>query len=371
MLRNFLVFFLLFSSLNLSAQHVFYGERTADSTKLALFFDRYGFPYPDHLITDSSMITADGSLYTWFMQNGEAFIGISAAYELFPERIDHETIARLRDSIIAGRIREINARSAQFPAVAFYVHGFRKQYVSKSSDVTSVEEFRLVKANLATYGKPQALEVEVYWDGMYDCCFSANRKKNKQLFELYETAASNAKHVGLSLRAVLSGTQTDHLQLVSHSLGARVATVALFNCIPVARNIHPTPSQQRVSICLLAPAIDGHTTFQHWHKRQSTLDVTAKDNYRLLIVYNEDDFVLRKKDPKTGLFGPGAKRYGETSLGCNYKQEAVELERYFNEHYPHSTIRLIDKTSLGKAHSFRYYASGEQLREVSDFLWEY
>ena len=366
-MRLLLLFAILLCSVRLSAQHVFYGERPADKNDGALFFDKDGFPYPDYFIADSSMANAYGSLFTWFMQNSGAFIEISASYQLFPEKIDRETIFQLRDSITAGKIRSINRESYGYPAVAFYVHGFRKLYVSKTNEVTSAEEFRLLKANLATYGQPEAFGVEVYWDGMYDCCFSAKHSRNKELFRLFETAAKNAQAVGLGLRTVLSGITNDHLQIISHSLGAQVVASALFNR---EASTLPTPSQQHIAICMLAPAIDGHTTFKSYHERQTTHNFSTADNYRLMIVYNEDDFVLLKKDPKTGMFGPGTKRYGETSLGCNYRNEAVKLERYFSEHYPNSTIRLLDKTSLGKAHSFRFYASGENLKEASGFLWE-
>ena len=352
---------------NASAQHVFYGERSVDTSAAALFFDKDGFPYPDHFISDSSLAAAYGSLFTWFMQNGSDFIQICADYQLFPERIDRETIFMLRDSISARYIRTINERSRNFPAVAFYVHGFRKRYTSKGSDVTSAEEFRLLKANLAGYGKPQPLEIEVYWDGMYDCCFSANRKRNHTLFHLFETAAVNARAVGVGLRTIISGIETDRIQILSHSLGAQVVASALFNSSECAV---PTPSQSAVSVCMLAPAISGRSTFQWYHQRMSACDYTAKDNYSLMIVYNREDFVLRKKDPKTGILGPGTKRYGETSLGCNYHGEAVKLKRYFEKKYPHSVVRLVDKTTLGKAHSLRYYASGTELKEVSDFLWE-
>lgn len=49
-------------STSVSAQHVFYGERTGDAS--ALFFDKDGFPYPDYFISDSSMAAAYGSLFT-------------------------------------------------------------------------------------------------------------------------------------------------------------------------------------------------------------------------------------------------------------------------------------------------------------------
>lgn len=361
--------FLLLLPLNSQAQHVFFGERDLADSTMAIHFDQDGFPYPDRMIPDSLMVNAYGSLFTWFQQHGEEFIATCADYHYFPERIDQSTIFQLRDSIIARWTTTINERSAGYPAVAFYVHGFRKSFVQSGNDVTSVTDFKLLEANLATYGKPKAFGIEVYWDGMYDCCFSLHHKKNKELFQLFETANRNALQVGLGFRRVLTGISTPHLQVIAHSLGARVVTVALFNQNEASKAI-PTPAQPEISVCLIAPAIDGHATFQSYYDRTTPGDYKVHDNYRLLIVYNEHDFALRKKDPKIGWFGPGAMRYGETSLGCNRRKEAVHLQAYFAEHYPHSTIQLVDCSSLGNAHSLRYYSKGTNLQDVSDFIWE-
>jgi hypothetical protein len=88
-----------------------------------------------------------------------------------------------------------------------------------------------------------------------------------------------------------------------------------------------------------------------------------------MIVYNEDDFVLKKKDPKTGVFGPGANGYGKTGLGCNHHNQAKKLRAYFEKNFPKSQISLLDKTSLGKCHSLRCYTQGKELEKVSNFLW--
>lgn len=352
-----------------NAQHVFYGERTIDSTRTALYFDKDGFPYPDLYIPDSTMTKAGGSLFAWFMQNPEAFITLSAKYQLFPEKIDSETIYRLRDSITAGQLRSINKQLENgYEAVAYYIHGFRKSYLQQNGDVTSGEEFRLLETNLASYpGVSIPLQIEVYWDGMYDCCFSTKRKKNKELFGLFEQAGVHARAVGRGLRPFLNGTQTHRLQIVAHSLGSVVATTALFNLDSTGGR---TPAQQDVRLCLIAPAMDADLLYDNYwnHDKLLLRSLTAVDTYRVLIVYNEKDFVLRKKDPKIGWFGPGTKRYGNTSLGCNHRKAAVKLQKSLKE--KDVNLRLVDKTSLGKVHSLRYYAKEQNLKEVSDFLWE-
>ncbi len=367
-MRLFFAVCFLLVSVSANAQNVFYGERTTDSTRIALYFDRTGFPYPDLYIPDSTMKKAGGSLFAWFMQNPEAFITLSAKYQLFPEKIDSETIYRLRDSITAEQIRQINKQLENgYEAIAYYIHGFRKSYLQQNGDVTSREEFGLLKTNLASYPRASdPLEIEVYWDGMYDCCFSTRRAKNKELFLLFEQAGINAHAVGKGLRPFLNGTKTNRLQIVAHSLGAVVATAALFN---FDESNSPTPAQRDVRLCLIAPAMSSNLLFDHYgnHNGFTVESQPFVENYRIMVVYNEKDFVLRKKDPKVGWFGPGTESYGNTSLGCNHRNAAVKLQQYFKE--KGVNLRLVDKTSLGKAHSLRYYAKGNELKEVSVFLW--
>lgn len=337
---------------------------------MAIHFDKDGLPYPNTFIADSSLQHSLGSLFTWYQQHGDAFISICADYNFFPETINKQTIDQLSDSIIGKWMERINNESLKSPAVAYYVHGFRKLFTSTENASTSVEEFRLLKENLRTYPNPTAYEVEVYWDGTYDCCFSTNHKKNKQLFKLFVEAQENAEKVAISLRKVLNLTQKRQLQVVGHSLGAQVIAYSLFDPEGISNSI-PTPNQadHRVSICLIAPAIDARV-FHDYYNRSTPVNADTTDNYRLMIVYNESDFVLKKKDPKTGIFGPGANSYGKTGLGCNHHGQADKLESYFKKHFPKSAITLLDKSELGKCHSWRCYSQGDELKEVSNFLWK-
>lgn len=369
LLRYCLLFVLIQLSHPLRAQHVFFGERNLDSSAMAIHFDKDGLPYPHCFIADSALQNSLGSLFTWYQRHGDAFISICADYNYFPEAINKQTIDQLSDSIIGRWMERINRESAKFPAVAYYVHGFRKLFTSTESGVTSVAEFQLFKDNMKTYSHPDAYEVEVYWDGTYDCCFSTNRKKNKQLFELFEEAQENAGKVAISLRKVLYLTRMTQLQVVGHSLGAQVIAYALFDPQGTS-NIVPTPNQpeHKLAICLIAPAIDAKV-FHDYYNRTTPVNVNEPDNYRLMILYNEADFVLKKKDPKTGVFGPGANSYGRTGLGCNHRGQAEKLQAYFKKNFPKSQLVLKDKTALGKCHSWRCYSQGKELEEVSAFLW--
>jgi hypothetical protein len=359
-MKSILLSLFVLVSLTSFTQHVFYGERTRDNTDLALYFDNNGFPYPDWLIPDSTMEKAYGSLTTWFLQNNEEFIAISAKYELFPERIDTTTVYQLRDSINAVNLRRINTAAKDYGSVTFYIHGFRKAFTMQNGDVTSVEEFRLLRGNLVANGSPPTLEIEVYWDGMYDCCFSAKRRRNKELYELFEKAGNYAYNTGIGLRRVLSKVSSDSIAIVAHSLGCKVAAAALFDLR--SSNV-PTPQHLSVRTVFIAPAVSGSELISNYERR----DNPGKKNYHFLIIYNENDFVLRKKDPKLGVFGPGVNRYGCTSLGCNSGDDAEKLAAVLNGAHG-ADIRLADLSRLGKYHSLRAYTRGDYLAVAARFL---
>lgn len=363
---RFLIICCLLGNFTVSAQNVFFGERNLNDS-LSVYFDREGLPYPDYFIPDTALANNNGSLFYWYQQNAEAFTTICAQYDYFPESIDYKSIHRLNDSIIQRWANSINRQSSNAPALAFYVHGFRKRFKENGQDVTSVTEFGLLRENLKTYGKPEPFAVNVYWDGTYDCCFSMNHKRNKALFEMYETAVEQARKVGIGFRQLINATDHSRVQIIGHSLGSQVIASALFDPNGTT-NLIPTPNKpgRAFHISLIAPAIDAAAFYDYYNR---THTVTLADPYALQILFNEDDFALRKKDPKFGLFGPGANRYGKTGLGCNHRHELDKLKKYFAAYFSQSTFETVDKSELGKCHSLRCYTKEQHLEEVSTFLW--
>jgi len=351
-------------SVELHAQpHVFFGERDLKSPEIAVYLDEYGVIYPDYLIPDSALGKHAGSIALWYKENPKQFGEVCSIYGCELPEINEQNLVVLQDSVIAQLTRKINTKAKN--TVTFLIHGYRKSFNSIQSGISAPEEFDILKRELDTLGLHNELYVEVYWDATYDCCFSADRKKNDSLFRLFEHAQRNAPRVGLSLRKLMAGVTAVKMNIVAHSLGAKVAVSALFNIQP---SEIPSPACPVVNICLIAPAIGGVELFQHYHARNTSRDLSAKDNYRLYILYNEKDFVLKKKDNKLGVFGPGTMQYGNTSLGCNYRNAVETLEKYFSVHFPNSLICTEDLSILGKRHSLRYYASSGHLRPLTDFM---
>lgn len=360
-----LIYFLIVSC-SLSAQRVYYGERTIDTTGHEIFFDRFGKPYPGIFISDTSLARADGSLTSWYTQHPDEFIRLCAEQNYFPEQINLETINRFSQSLLLGFARTVNLSSIGFNAVALYVHGYRKSFKQQNRDVTSTTEFEFLENRLDSLSAKKAFHVRIYWDANYDCCYSGNFKRNKELFQLFEEAYSNAPNVGNSLRNLLLDITHDSIQLVGHSLGARVVMSALFNEIKNSATVQ-FPNQISISIALIAPATAGYSLFRNYANRNNL--PVGSDRYRLQILYNSNDFVLKKKDPKLSLFGPGVKKYGCTELGCDHRNSISKLEKLFRSEFPNSYLELVNCNELGKCHSLRCYTKGRWLDPVSKFFW--
>ncbi len=339
------------------SQNVFFGERNLKDEKIALYFDQQGTVYPDYMIADSSLRRCSGNLADWYQCHPSEFGEICKSYNCTLNSKE------LQDSVVAQVTRKINAKNLQ--TVTFLIHGYRKSFLDIEKGISSVREFEILEQKLDFLTLENDLYIEVYWDATYNCCFSSNKKKNDSLFRQFEIAQQNAPKIGLSLRKIISGIGAEKINIVGHSLGCKVAVSSLFDIVPSQVK---TPDNARVNLCLIAPAIGGKETFSHFYERNTDLDFRKEDNYHVYILYNENDFVLKKKDNKMGLFGPGTVKYGETTLGCNHRKEAVKLVDYFADNFPNSSIQLQNMSYLGKNHSLRYYSNEGHLEEAVHFL---
>ncbi len=341
--------------------NVLYGERNLATTKSSLFFDKFGIIYPNHLISDSSLTQHNASISSWYSENEEKFIVISKNYNCAFSNYSIENCSTLNDSIANRFSREINSQSNSYSSITFLIHGYRKSYLSQNGDVSSVQSFQNIKDSISKIQQTNTKFIEIYWDAMYDCCFSTSPKKNKLLFELFEGAQINAALVGISMRKIINEIKKDEINIITHSLGAKVAAYSLFN---MDENNQKTPSNKLINIFMIAPAISGNMITDNYFKRNSAIDYKSKDNYRLIILYNENDFALRKKDDKFLLFGPGTYKYGNTSLGCNYKNCISKLEYEFKINYSTSKIEVYDASSIGKKHHLENYSSSKEFKEI-------
>lgn len=343
--------------------HVLYGERKIDPSGTELYFDKNGWIYPDIFISDPSLDSAQASLSNWYLLHPKQFAKLCVNYQCMVFSSIENRMSNLNDSLLMEKARRINKLAENTRSISFLIHGYRKSMQSINGEYTSDDDFRCMKSSLIPYQNSSTTYVDIHWDGMYGCCFSSNAKKNEPLFRLFETAQENAKATGIGLRKLLNLVNCNHVILLTHSLGAMVGEYCLFN---IQKSEIPTPSQPNVILCMVAPAIGAKELDQHFMDRQPLL---KPDNYSIGIVYNKHDFVLRKKDNIIGWFGPGVKRYGNTGLGCNHHQEAVKLQKRLLKTYPDSKISLFNLSALGKVHHARNYFTGNNMKEVSEWLY--
>src|SRR3989344_4710183 len=351
----FYIFILFHFTLLGQSAHVLYGERDFKSEQPAVYIDKEGSYYPDYLISNSSLDNCNASLINWYAKNQNDFLTISKQYNCSFDKYSIENCKILNDSIISSLKNSLFSKKGTSTSVSFLIHGYRKPFVKTNGDRTSPRDYAIMKETFQP--KLNTLFVEVYWDAMYDCCYSTNRKKNKALYRLLEEAERNAIPVGQGLRKVFFNLKFDTINIITHSLGAKVALNSLFNS---SDNDFPTPTNNRINICLIAPALSDDS-FNDYYKRKTDTDFKSKDNYRLMIGYNENDFVLRKK---VGWFGPGPYRYVNTTLGCNHKGCAMDFKKYFAKNFTNSSLALFDLYSVGQCHLVGCYCSYGHLDEM-------
>lgn len=363
-MRIVLIGILLLTANCASAQHVVFGQKHPNDTLTSIYFDCKGFIYPDNVVQNTELLACKASLYDWYNTHTEYTDSILDVYNISKLRVTIESshgqasettyrfISSLNDTLIKEKIRYLDSL-ANGNGLEFYIHGFRKSYLENERDVTSVTEFGMLASELDKTRTRKNLVVRVYWDGMYDCCFSANRKKNTELFELFETAAQHAESVSNSFSKLLYSSTSASINIIGHSLGAKVAVQGV---------LESANYTSKFNVCLIAPAIPGSLINMYYEEME------ILPSCKWLVVYNEKDFVLKKKDNKVGMFGPGAHRYGETTLGCNKNKDAEKLEKWMKEKRPNIPFNLLDKTEIGKCHSLRCYTKNDQLTEVSTFL---
>jgi len=230
------------------------------------------------------------------------------------------------------------------------IHGFNT--VQPDADYYSLRQNILRRFRVApTF-------VEIYWDGLTDL------GDNPLTAGIWGKAQTNSVKVGLGIRYLLSriGGNTQ-ITIITHSLGASVATHALFNPVKWSRSFQekleeeyhstriPTPHHEKIVLSMLAPAISGVNIFEDIH---NTVPAGAALPLKKLVIgYNHFDYAVTKG----GLF---PRSFGSTALGADAKNEVKKTLAVLQRKAPH-----IETTTVN--FSYRHVPgndtlSGKQLR---------
>lgn len=332
------------------AQHdVYFGERDLKNYSLDLFVDKAGDLYPSVRIPDSLMLAYDGKLRVLYANQLDLFAKALTFYAINNLGTFDELYQSLQSKIILEKKNLWEQLATNDSTIYFLIHGFRKPFLETTSDYTSHKDFSLMKQALHLQDKRV---VTVYWDATYDCCFSSDVKKNNELFGLFVEAQQRTPFIGNTLAKVLNQSDFKNIYLVSHSLGAKIwmESLAMLDY-----------NSKTYTVLMVAPAISAKDVIEAIQKK-------SVDHLTIGIVFNRHDFVLKKKDPYIGWFGPGVKKYGETSLGCN-KKNAQQRLMWYQEQYPYSlTFTFFDYQWVGKGHHVRNYFVESRMLDLRKFI---
>lgn len=346
-----------------SQDNVVYGERSADMNSDAVFLDQEGSIYPDYFISNESLFQSKACLHVWYNDHPAEFLDIAKKHNCPVEVVNEISVQQLEDTLLAQAIRKIQSMKTATNTLNVLVHGYRKSFVPNEHDVTSIEAFANLEQKLSIGLAVKHPTLKVYWDASYDCCYSMDGEKNREMFEGFERAYHRADTIGVSLKRLLNTVDYAQINFVGHSLAAKVMQSCLYD---LKGNGIPCLSQARVNVCLIAPATKGIESWVNFQRRN--YPIPAQDNVRIWMLYNEKDFALKKKDNHFELFGPGAEAYGPTTLGCNHKRTLTKLEKYTKENFVGSTFIFVDGTSLGKIHSQFIYLESPYFKDMIEFL---
>lgn len=362
----FLIIFILdFSKIQAQVNNnILFGERnlakiSADmSTKISLYFDKEGQLYPSYFIYNASLIKSGASLVKWYENNPKLFFEIAKNYNCKFSKYSVENCGILNDSISSLYIKQINKNGTDFKSLTFLIHGFRKPFTDINGDASSPTDYKTMQETINKNGQNKTFFVEIYWDSLYGKRFSANLKANKIMYAVFEKSQINAEFVGVSLKNIISNVNFDVVNIITHSLGAKVA---LFALLDMKNDSFKTLSNNKINLIMFAPAISGELIIDNFYKRNTKVDYKNKDNYHFSIIYNKNDIALRKK---IGFVGPGPYKHGNTTLGCNYDDAATKLKTTFTAKCPNSTLDLYDFSDVGGCHLVNCYFSARKIKDV-------
>jgi hypothetical protein len=250
----------------------------------------------------------------------------------------------MQNYLLKSYAERINKEVKEGKKIVFLIHGFNSPYEA------SLNSYDILKSKLSN--RNDIAIVEVYWDGL-----------TKNALRIWSNAQVNSIYAGLAMRKLLTKVDSNaKIMLLTHSLGASVATQALFNVskwtnefqkyVDCLSNVIPTPPQKHIILSMFAPAIPGVNTFDDLNRTVG--NNTALCIKKIIVGYNQKDLALIK--------GIGIKEnIGSTSLGCNSKDEIKKMQEVILSITPNITCKSFDlsKKPKPREHSIAEYVLAE------------
>lgn len=306
----------------------------ADSNKVVrVYLDKFGYFYPASAVTidkqqflfpaqdssDKEKITsktiASANLHAYFHNNQVAHDMLLKYYHVSPTGDydkDYKKVEEQELRQISLRVHRL-VKKLQAKNIVFLIHGF-----NVDDPVSRYTFFEQSVTDKGYDAKVKPLYIEIYWDGL--------TVSGTDLLAIWKHAQNNTRWVSLAVRSLMHHL-TDRLPftVVTHSLGASVATGALFNTSTkweidgntpevdsIAASI-PAPVDVPVRLGMIVPAIPGGNTFVDFNRRSPDIKAMANNITGIAIGYNPKDYATSKAFFST--------KFGATTLGCDYKNE--------------------------------------------------
>ena len=268
------------------------------SNIVRIFLDKDGNYYPEMYINDRDLRKCHNSLAEWYAENVDEFGELCVINNIATGTFE-EKLIKLNDALALKIANNINARNENSYLVNVSIHGFsKKAYGVRIMNRLASGDNKKLEAALSQKAKGKLFFVEVYWDAKYIGMLQGSILA-KWSYIFRDAAMPNAMNVGLSLRKVISNIANQHINIITHSLGARVACELLFNAEDsnIARQHSiPTPQQAHIKLCMIAPAICTGLFKNYW-QRIPEVTKPVNDNYSISVVYNTNDIALNKSMP--------------------------------------------------------------------------
>lgn len=322
--------------------------------KLKIYIDREGNTYPPSdlyqfnqgLFFNPKQRNDQTSRLSMYFKNDS--VGLSKICNSYGIKTNFDT---MQGYLLKAYADRINKEVQKGKKIVFLIHGFNSDY---ESTLNSYAVFRG-----ALSARKDIAIVEVFWDGL-----------TKSPMRIWPKAQSNSVYAGLDIRKILNQVDRNaDIIFMTHSLGASVATQAMFNVnkwtidaqmkIDSISNIIPTPPQKIITLIMLAPAIPGVNTFDDLNR--TVLNPTTKNINKIIVGYNSKDIALTK--------GIGLKEhYGATSLGCNSNEEITKTQATIEAVAPFISYQTFDlsKKPKPRSHNVAGYAQATLFNSFLD-----
>lgn len=358
-----------------------------------IFIDRKGTVYPNTTINRQNLRNNYTLLSKFYSNNNKFFDSVLQQYQILPNRnlCFDSTLSILQEKIIKTHITEINKRSADYKTVTFIIHGINNSIYPKdpSGDTLTNQVYSTVENVILDQGIDSTFFVEIYWDGLHSL-------KCLDPVKVWRSAQANSYYTGLTLRRIISKIDKSDIILLTHSLGANVASESLFNQVSkisyrayrfkkflqtkYTDSAFSTPEQKNIGIAFIVAAMPGYSTFKDYYKRTRASSYTVNDNYSLINGYNPSDKIIGKVFIPPVYYKLFYKLlvyhgFGSTSLGA-LKSENKAVKKMFLSNYPNSYFDSVNLEKLDingtvqTSHSFRTYSRNINFKNIIKRLYK-